>query len=80
MYFLGLGCLLLVLKLLEVGPVADLAWWWVLSPFLLAALWWGWADATGYTKRKAQERFDRKRDERRARAKEALEQQRRTRH
>jgi small Trp-rich protein len=25
----------------------------VLSPFLGAVLWWMWADATGYTKKKA---------------------------
>ena len=56
MLFLGLGILLLVLKYLEFGPVAEWAWWVVLSPFALAVVWWTWADWSGYTKRKAVER------------------------
>ncbi|WP_294768737.1 TIGR04438 family Trp-rich protein [uncultured Rhodoferax sp.] len=58
MYFLGLGLVLLLLKYMEIGPVATLAWWWVLSPFGLAVLWWWWADSSGYTKRKAMEKED----------------------
>ncbi len=73
MYLLGLGCLLLALKLLAFGPVADLSWWWVMAPFGLAVAWWSWADASGYTKRKASEAFDKKRDERRARLKDAID-------
>ena len=56
MYFLGIGILLLLMKYLEVGPVADWDWWVVLSPFGLAVAWWTWADNSGYTKRKAMER------------------------
>ena len=56
MYLLGLGIILLVLKYLEVGPVATWSWWVVLTPFGLAAVWWAWADYSGYTKRKAVER------------------------
>lgn len=56
MYFVGLGLVLLALKFMEIGPVAAWAWWIVLSPFALAVGWWTWADATGYTKRKAMER------------------------
>lgn len=56
MYFLGIGLLLLVMKYMEIGPVATWAWWIVLTPFGLAMLWWWWADSTGYTKRKAIER------------------------
>jgi small Trp-rich protein len=53
MYFLGLGVVLLVLKYLEIGPVAVWEWWVVLAPFGLATIWWVWADASGYTKKKA---------------------------
>ena len=53
MYFLGLGLVLLALKYLEYGAVAEWSWWVVLAPFGLAAAWWAWADATGYTKKKA---------------------------
>ena len=58
MYFLGLGLLLVVLKLLEFGAVAEWSWWIVLTPFALAAAWWQWADWTGYTKRKEMEKMD----------------------
>jgi small Trp-rich protein len=73
MYMLGLGLVLLLLKYMEWGPVALWSWWWVLSPFALAAAWWAWADATGYNKRKAMEADDKRRDERRQRTKEALD-------
>lgn len=56
MYLLGLGIILLVLKLAAIGPVAQWSWWGVLSPFALAVVWWQWADWSGYTKRKAMER------------------------
>jgi small Trp-rich protein len=56
MYFLALGILLLAMKYLEFGPVAELEWKWVLSPFALAAAWWAWADWSGYTKRRAVEK------------------------
>lgn len=52
MYLLMIGVLGLALKYLEIGPVANWSWWLVLSPFALAAAWWAWADASGYTKRK----------------------------
>ena len=72
MYFVGLGLVLLALKFLEIGPVAAWAWWIVLSPFALAVAWWTWADATGYTKRKAMEREDTRRKLRIERSREAM--------
>lgn len=68
MYLLGLGLVLVALKLLELGPVADWSWWAVLIPFPLAALWWTWADWSGYTKRVAMEREDARKRDRIARA------------
>jgi len=56
MYLLGLGIVLLALKLLEIGPVAAWEWWWVLSPFAAAVAWWAWADWSGYTKKKAMDK------------------------
>ena len=58
MYFLLIGILGLALKYLEIEPVAGLSWWLVLSPFALAVVWWAWADASGYTKRKEIEKMD----------------------
>lgn len=56
MLFLGLGLVLLALKYLEIGAVAAWSWWVVLAPFGLAVAWWAWADWSGYTKRKAVEK------------------------
>jgi small Trp-rich protein len=56
MLFLIAGIALLVLKYMEIGPVAAWSWLWVLSPFALAVAWWAWADWSGYTKKKAVER------------------------
>ena len=61
MYLLGLGIILLLMKYLEIGPVAGWPWWGVLIPFGLAALWWSWADWSGYTKKKAVQRENDKR-------------------
>ena len=72
MYFLIAGILLLLMKYLEVGFAADLSWWWVLSPFGLAAAWWVWADMSGYTKRKAMEKMDLKKQARIDKQREAL--------
>ncbi len=56
MLLLGLGIILLLMKYLEFGAVATWSWWVVLSPFAGAVVWWTWADWSGYTKRKAVER------------------------
>ncbi|MBL8304080.1 MAG: TIGR04438 family Trp-rich protein [Ideonella sp.] len=72
MYFVLLGVLLLVLKMAELGPVAAWSWWIVLAPFGLAVLWWGWADATGYYKRREMRKLDEKRLLRRERDMDAL--------
>ena len=72
MLFLGLGIILLVLKYLEFGPVAEWSWYVVLAPFALATVWWWWADATGYTKRKAVERENAKKQARIDKSKEKL--------
>ena len=64
MYFLGLGLALLIMKYLAVGPVANWSWWIILAPFGLAVLWWTWADNSGYSKKKAMERENDRRQER----------------
>ena len=70
MYFLIIGIAMMLMKYLEIGPVAALSWWLVLSPFALAVAWWAWADKSGYTKRvemdkmakRKQNRIDKQRD------------------
>jgi small Trp-rich protein len=39
MPLLWIGVALVLLKWLEIGPIADLSWWWVLAPLGLATLW-----------------------------------------
>ena len=72
MYLLILGVALILLKYLEIGVVANLSWWWVLSPFALAVAWWAWADASGYTRRKEMEKMDQKKQDRIDKQREAL--------
>lgn len=72
MYFLGLGIVLLLMKYLEIGPVATWSWLIVLAPFALAVIWWAWADASGYTRRKAMEREDKRRQDRINKQRDAL--------
>lgn len=72
MLFLGIGILLLALKYLEIGPVALWDWWVVLSPFPLAVAWWAWADWSGYTKKKAVQRENEKKQARIDKSREAL--------
>jgi small Trp-rich protein len=72
MLFLILAIVLMILKAMEIGPVAMWAWWWVLSPLGGAVVWWWWADLTGYTKRKEVQRLDQRVAERKAKQREAL--------
>ena len=72
MYFVVAGVLLLALKWAEIGPIATLSWGWVLAPFALAMVWWAWADSSGYTRRKASEKIDAKKEARRQKNLDAL--------
>lgn len=64
MYFLFIGLVALALKYLEIDPVAALSWWIVLLPFALAAVWWGWADVSGYTKRREVDKMEQRKQHR----------------
>ena len=72
MYFLLIGVLGLILKFLEIGPVAAISWWLVLSPFALAVVWWAWADASGYTKRQEVKKMDDRKQKRLDKQREAI--------
>lgn len=67
MWFVVLGCLLVLLKWADLTGAAQWSWWVVLSPFALAAIWWIIADKTGYTKAREAEREKRRVDARRER-------------
>ncbi len=72
MYLLIVGLGLLVWNFNRIGLVADMSWWWVLSPFALAVAWWAWAHMSGYTKRKEMEKMDQKKLDRQNKQREAL--------
>lgn len=72
MYLLGIGMVLIVLKYLEIEPVAAWDWWWVLSPLGAAVAWWAWADWSGYTKKKAMQREDARKQARIDKSRQAL--------
>ena len=72
MYLLGLAIVLSLLKLAQIGPVAGWSWWPILGIYGAAAAWWAWADASGYTKRKAMQKEDAKKAARIAKAKDAM--------
>jgi small Trp-rich protein len=65
MYFVVLGTLLLVMKLAELGPVAEWGWLAVLWPFALAVAWWAYADKVGLTQKRAMDRMEERKAERR---------------
>ena len=66
------GVLLLVAKMAEFGPFATWSWWIILAPFLVAILWWQFADSTGWTQRRAMDKMERRKQERREKAMDAL--------
>ena len=65
MAFVIVGVLFIVMKVAEFGPVAEWSWWLVLSPFPLAAVWWGYADASGLTKKREIDKMEERKAERR---------------
>lgn len=67
-----IGVLLLVAKMAEFGPTADWSWWIVLAPFGLAVVWWQVSDSIGLTQRRAMDKMDERKKQRRERALEAL--------
>jgi len=71
-YLLGLGLVFLGMKYFSLGPVGGWEWWYVLSPFVLAVLWWSWADWSGHTKKVAMAKEDKRRQERIDRNHDAL--------
>jgi len=71
MFFVIIGVLLILMNLVGFGWPA--AWNWEISgdlwkfcvPFVLAALWWVWADKSGLNKRREIERMEKKKRDRR---------------
>jgi small Trp-rich protein len=64
MYFIVIGVVIILLHFLGIGPMAAWTWnltgdlWKFCVPFVLAAIWWAWADGTGLTKRREMEKME----------------------
>lgn len=72
MAFLIVGLLMALLKFTGIDPFASMSWFTVLIPFGLAVAWWAFADASGLTKRRAAEKMEQRKQERRERDMKAL--------
>lgn len=57
--------LLSILRYFEVGPFAELSWWWIGGLFLIAFVWFEFIERMlGLDKRKAHEQLEKARKER----------------
>lgn len=78
MAFIIIGVLFIVCHLAGIGPFAGWTWnltgdlWKFCVPFVLAALWWAWADMSGLNKRREIERMEKRKQDRRKGNLEAL--------
>jgi len=67
-----IGVLLLLGWWLDIGPLGRTPWWGLCLPFLGAVLWWEFADSTGWTQRRAIDRMEKRKVDRREKAMDAL--------
>jgi len=59
MWLIWVGVVLIVLKVLEVSVFANLSWWWITVPFVLAMLWFELFERRlGLDKKKAFDEID----------------------
>jgi small Trp-rich protein len=71
MLFIVIGLVLIGLNLAGVGVIGTWNWdvtgdlWKLLSPFLLATVWWIWSDVSGLNKRREMARMEKKKADRR---------------
>ena len=72
MPFVGIGLVLLIMKIAGIDPVAGWDWMWVLAPFGVAVAWWFYAYSTGLTQKRAIQKMEAKKVARRERDMVAL--------
>ena len=78
MLFVIVGVALIVAHFAGIGPMATWNWelmgdlWKFALPFGLAVVWWGLADASGLTRRRAMRKDDERKADRQRRNVEAL--------
>ena len=67
-----IGVLLLAAKIAEFGPFGDWSWWIILAPFAIAVVWWHFSDTSGLTQKRAMNKMEERKIQRRERSMEAL--------
>lgn len=72
MPLVAFGTVLGLLWWADIGPFGRLPWWAVALPFVLAVLWWQFADSSGWTQRRAMDKMDKRKADRREQQMEAL--------
>ena len=71
MFFVIVGTLIILTNLAGIGPFAHWTWeisgdlWKICTPFVLAALWWLWADKSGLNKRREMAKMEERKHNRR---------------
>lgn len=78
MLFALLGVVLVLMNLFDIGPPA--AWnyeffgdlWKFVLPFILAVVWWSYADVSGLSRKREMRKMDERRESRRQRNLDAL--------
>ena len=71
MFFVIVGLIIIALNLLGIAPFGAWNWdftgdvWKFTVPFILAALWWAWADKSGLNKRREMEKMEARKQNRR---------------
>ncbi|MBL8519856.1 MAG: TIGR04438 family Trp-rich protein [Betaproteobacteria bacterium] len=64
MPFVILGVILLLMWLLDIGPVGSWKWYWVLAPFAVAFIWWeAIVPLIGWDKRQAAQKMQKDQEE-----------------
>lgn len=71
MFFVIVGTLIIASNLAGIGPFAEWTWeltgdlWKFCVPFMLALMWWTWADKSGLDKRREMEKMELRKQNRR---------------
>ncbi len=65
MWLIWIGVALIILKVLEIGVVAEVSWWWIVLPFGVGFLWFEFVEKRlGLDKKKAFDEIDKAKKER----------------
>jgi small Trp-rich protein len=65
MWLVWIGVALIILKVLEIGVVAEVSWWWIVLPFGVGFLWFELVEKRlGLDKKKAFDEIDKAKKER----------------